>query len=122
MMSTLLRTLLIVASASFLAYVLRMIRRDRFLLRYSFAWVVLGLLGVLAALYPNLVVMVSSTLGFEAPSSFLFLACIFFLMVTSIVFISALSRQARMIERLVQEVSLMKMQESNNKECTSLRG
>lgn len=121
-MSTLLRTLLIVASASFLAYVLRMIRRDRFLLRYSFAWVVLGLLGVLAALYPNLVVMVSSTLGFEAPSSFLFLACIFFLMVTSIVFISALSRQARMIERLVQEVSLMKMQESNNKECTSLRG
>lgn len=107
-MSNLLRFYLIVSSLFFLAYVLHMVRRDRFLLRYSFAWVVLGMLGVIAALFPNIVVEVSARMGFKTPSNFLFVACILFLMVVSLVFVSALSRQAKNIERLVQEVSLLR--------------
>lgn len=109
-MNAYLRIFLIAMSFFFLAYVLQMVRRDRFLLRYSFAWVVLGILGVIAAIAPDAVIIVSTAIGFEASSSFLFLVCILFLMITSLLFIAALSHQSKMIERLVQEVSLLKME------------
>lgn len=108
-MSWLLRIDLVVASVIFLLFVLHKVRQDRFLLQYSFAWVVLGVLGVIAAIFPELVGIIASALGFQAPSSFLFVVSILFLMVISLIFISALSRQQRMIVRLVQEVSLLKM-------------
>lgn len=109
-MTAYLRIFLVIVSVGFLFFVLQMVRRNRILLRYSFSWVVLGVLGVLAALFPDAVEAISTSIGFIAPSSFLFLTCIFFLMVVSFVLAAALSRQSNMIVRLVQEVSLLKMQ------------
>lgn len=113
-----LRLYLIILSMAFLVYVLYMVRRGRLLLRYSFTWVVLGVLGVLAALFPNAVTVVSSALSFETPASFLFFTCIFFIMVSLIVLMSSLSRQAEMTERLVQELSLERMDDDGESQAT----
>ena len=106
-MAFLLRAFLIVLSVGFLFYVLLMVRRDRFLLKYSIVWVVIGILGVIAAIFPEGVGWVSSALGFEMPVNFIFLVVILFLMVASLVFVAALSKQSLLVKQLIQEVSLL---------------
>lgn len=107
-MAPLLQALLIALSVIFLIYVLLMVRRDRFLLKYAIVWVLLAALGVLAAIFPDGVSQLSAALGFEAPVNFIFLVAILFLMVASLVFVAALSKQSLLVRKLVQEVSILR--------------
>ena len=108
-MNWLLQAFLIIVCLSFLLFVLLMIRRDRFLLRYSIIWVLLGVLGLLAAIFPGAVSWLSGLIGFETSVNFVFLVCIVFLFVSALMFVAALSNQAARIKLLIQEVSLLKM-------------
>jgi len=103
-----LRVFLIVVSITFLIYVLLMVRRDRFLLKYSIVWVLLGIFGVIAAFFPEGIGALSNALGFEVPVNFLFLIAILFLMAASLVFVGALSRQAQLTKKLIQELSILR--------------
>lgn len=116
-MNLLLRAFLIIVSIAFLVYVLLMVRRDRFLLKYSIVWVLLGVLGVIAAVFPGGVAWLSAALGFETPVNFVFLICIVFLMAASLVFVAALSKQATLVKKLVQEVSLLKAELGNRNDA-----
>lgn len=107
-MSWLLQVFLVVVCLVFLAYVLLMVRRDRFLLKYAFAWILLDVLGLVGAVFPDSVKWLSLKLGFETPVNFVFLVCIFILVMSSLVFVAALSRQSSLIKELVQEVSLLR--------------
>ena len=107
-MSLPLRIFLVFLSVAFLLYVLVMVRRDRFLLKYSIVWVVLGVLGVIAAIFPDAVAWLSSALGFETPVNFLFLISILFLMAASLVFVAALSKQSLLVKKLMQELSILR--------------
>ena len=115
-MSLPLHLFLIVVSLLFLAYVLLMVRRDRFLLKYSLVWVVLGVLGVIAAFCPEGVSWLSDQLGFELPVNFLFLVTILFLMTASFVFVGALSRQAQQTQKIIQELSMLKAEIDESRE------
>ena len=107
-MSLPLRIFLVTICVAFLCYVLLMVRRDRFLLKYAIVWVLLSVLGVLAAIFPEGVGWLSSLLGFETPVNFAFLVCIVFLMVASFMFVAALSKQSLLVKKLVQEVSILR--------------
>lgn len=113
-MNWLLRAFLIVICVAFLVFVLLMVRRDRFLLKYSIIWVVLGVLGLLAAFFPGAVVWLSLSLGFETPVNFVFLVCIMFLLMASLVFVAALSKQSLRVKELVQEISMLKAEVRGN--------
>lgn len=107
-MSVFLRVFLVIISVAFLFFVLRMVRHDRFLLKYAFLWVLLGILGVLLALFPGSAFWLSQALGFETPVNFVFLVTIVLLMGVSLVYGAALSKQAAQTKTLVQEVSMLK--------------
>ena len=107
-MSLPLRAFLIIVSLAFLFFVLLMVRRNRFLLKYSIVWVVLAVLGVVAAIFPDGIGWISRSLGFETPVNFIFLVAILILMVASLVFVAALSKQSLLIMKLVQEISILR--------------
>lgn len=105
-MSALLRVLLVVAALAFLALVIRMVKRESTLLKYSLVWLFLGVVGLVAALFPSWVFAVSDMLGFEKPVNFIFFACALFLMIVSLGYNVIVSKQAVRIKVLTQELSL----------------
>lgn len=107
-MSIFLRVLVAITSIVFLCFVVQMIRHERFLLKYSFLWLLLGILGFIAVLFPDLVIGLSSVLGFETPVNFLFFACIVILMGVALTLCAVVSRLVKRVTSLTQEVSLLK--------------
>lgn len=107
-MSLGLRILFALVSVGFLFFVLMMIRRRKFLLKYSFFWLALSIVGLIAAIWPDWVLMLSVTLGFEVPVNFLFFVCIILLMGVSLTLCGVVSAQARRLVSLVQEVSILR--------------
>lgn len=103
-----LRIFLFALSVLFLAFVLLRIRRGRYLLKYSLIWIVLSVIGVVSAIFPNWIYEVSYLLGFAAPSNFVYFALIGFLLITNVIFGGILSKQENMLKSLVQEVSILK--------------
>ena len=95
-------------SLAFLFFVALMVRRQRFLLKYSFFWLLLGVVGLIVALWPDGMMALSGALGFEMPVNFLFFCCIIILMGVCLTLCGVVSTQARRIVSLVQEVSILK--------------
>lgn len=106
-MSPSLRIFTILVSVVFLVFVILMLRRGRYLLKYSLLWFVLGLAGLVCAFFPELVYALSDVLGFETPSNFLLFAADFFLIAFCLSLCGVVSRQSLKIKRLVQHVSLL---------------
>ena len=107
-MSFLIQIVSLVTSLVFTWFVILMIRRERFLLRDSFLWILLGVSGVLASLFPGWVFALSALLGFEKPVNFLYFVCIVVLLGVGLVLCAVVSRQARQITHLIQELSILK--------------
>lgn len=100
------RILAIAVSLLFIWFVLHMIRKEHFLLKYAFPWLIMGLLGLGAALFPGWVHALSEALGFETSANFLLFACVAALMAVSLVLCAVVSRQAKRITSLVQAFSI----------------
>lgn len=109
-MSIYLRILVAATSMLFLCFVVQMIRRERFLLKYSFFWLLLGALGLIAAIFPGWVIVLAHSLGFETAVNFLFFTCIVILMGVALTLCAVASRLAKRVTSLTQEVSLVKSQ------------
>ena len=103
-----LRAFVALVSLAFLFFVALMVRRQRFLLKYSFFWLLLGVVGLIVALWPDGMMALSGALGFEMPVNFLFFCCIIILMGVGLTLCGVVSTQARRIVSLVQEVSILK--------------
>ena len=103
-----LRAFVALVSLAFLFFVALMVRRQRFLLKYSFFWLLLGVVGLIVALWPDGMMALSGALGFELPLNFLFFCCIIILMGVCLTLCGVVSTQARRIVSLVQEVSILK--------------
>lgn len=99
---------LFVLSAIFLVFVLLRVRRGRYLLKYSFIWIVLSILGVVASVFPDWVSKLAHVLGFSVPSNFVYFALIGFLLISNIIFCGILSRQEILIKNIIQEISILK--------------
>ena len=92
----------IILCVAFFAYVVHLVARERLLLKYSLLWMALTVVIVLCALFPQPLYSISSFLGFETPSNFMF-----FLLAISLSLSSIASKQALMIKNLVQEQALL---------------
>ena len=103
-----LRAFVALVSLAFLFFVALMVRGQRFLLKYSFFWLLLGVVGLIVALWPDGMMALSGALGFEMPVNFLFFCCIIILTGVCLTLCGVVSTQARRIVSLVQEVSILK--------------
>lgn len=106
-MSLSLRIVLLLVSAAFLLFALRRASRNRHALRSLLLWILLGVIGLLAAVFPGWVFAAADLLGFEKPVNFLFFVCVAFLMVVALLAGVQASREADKNRALVQEMALL---------------
>lgn len=76
-------------------------------MKYSLMWMLLALVLLVCAVFPQVVFFFSDVLGFNAPSNFVFLVGLFLLMGIVLSLSIIVSWQARYIRGLVQKVSLL---------------
>lgn len=79
-MTVWLQLVLIAAVVVFLLSIVRSVKHGCVLLRDALLWLLLGLVGLSAAIWPQWVFSLSWFLGFETPAGFLFFLCIAYLM------------------------------------------
>lgn len=84
-----------------------LVSRRRLLLRYSLIWLALAVIVAIAALFPAPLYCLSDLLGFVTPSNFIFFAALFALMIISLSLSIVVSRQARKITSLIQDLAIV---------------
>lgn len=107
-MSIILRILLLTVSLVFLAYTLYKVRKYKYLLKYALVWIFLSIAGVICAIFPEAVGWISSAIGFDVTSNFVYFVLIGFLLVWNLLLCGVLSRLENTVKMLVQETSLEK--------------
>ncbi len=106
-MTLVLRVVLILFSLFFLMAVVRFIKMRRLQLKYSLLWMILSLIIVLCALFPNLVGACAGLLGIGLASNFVFFVGLICLLGICLSLTYIVSWQARDIRRLIQRLSLL---------------
>lgn len=102
-----LRVLIAVLFVVFLVCVLKLVSRDKLLLKYSLLWLLLFAIGLVGALLPEVVYWISGLTGFISPSNFIFLISIVLLLAISLSLSVAVSRATIAIKNLTQRVAIL---------------
>lgn len=97
----------IVLCFAFLLYVAHLVARERLLLKYSLLWMVLTIIILLCAIFPQPLYGFAHLFGFENPSNFIFFIGLFFLLAIALSLSSIASKQSITIKNLVQEQALL---------------
>lgn len=95
--------------------ILNCIRKNRLNLKYSLIWLATLLAILIAVLIPNLLEEVAKFLGFEVMSNMLFLVAIITLILITLSLTMIVSKQSKMIQLLIQEVSMLKANQKGEK-------
>ncbi|HIR91272.1 MAG TPA: DUF2304 domain-containing protein [Candidatus Limicola stercorigallinarum] len=90
-----------------LLFIVRLVARERLQLKYSLLWLMLGILLLAAALFPDTIFALSERLGFETPSNFIFFVGLFCLLAIALSLSVIVSKQALMIKNLTQRLALV---------------
>ena len=106
-MSIVLQVVLIIGTVAFLLAVLRSVRHGHLDLKYSLLWLLLGVLLLLCAIFPGIVVFFTGLLGIGLPSNFVFMAGLLCTLVICMSLTRIVSGQDRKIRSLIQHVSLL---------------
>lgn len=106
-MNIILQILLLFVSVFFLVFVLYRVRKGKYLLKYSFVWIVLSVIGVFASCFPQILAIISNSLGFYVTSNFVYFVLIVFLLIWNLILCGILSKQETSIKSLVQELSIV---------------
>lgn len=104
---SLIRAALLIASLIFLVVIVKLVASKRLTMKYSFLWLGLILVIIVCGLFPIIPYTLSDWLCFEAPSNFIFLVAIFFLLAIALSLSIIVSKQQRKITTLVQELSIL---------------
>lgn len=97
---------IILISLFFLLYAVKQVKQGSLLLRYSLLWLLLAILLLIVALWPDPIFLISRILGFNASSNFIFLIAIFFLLIISLTHARAISKQAIQTRKLIQRQAI----------------
>ena len=91
----------------FLIHVLRLVSREKMLLKYSLLWIVLCIGALLCDIFPQFIYACSTSIGFVNPANFLFLGAIILLFAISLSLSVAASRHVLAIKNLTQRIALL---------------
>ena len=102
------RILVAVLTAITLLFLLRLVRRGHLRGKYALLWLGVGAAMVGFAIYPDVLVPVSDTLGISYEPAIIFLAAIAFLFLVIVHFSSELSRLEDRTRTLAEELALLR--------------
>ncbi|MBO5072380.1 MAG: DUF2304 domain-containing protein [Eubacterium sp.] len=94
-----------------------LLKKKRLALKYSLLWIFCGVLFLIAAAFPGLLVFITSLVGIEVPTNGLFAIAILFLILILMSITVIVSETSARIKTLVQKISLMekRIRELENK-------
>lgn len=112
-----LRLLIAVVFVSFLLCVIRLVSRDKLLLKYSLLWILLGVVILVCDAFPEIMYWASDVLGFISPSNFIFLVAIALLLAIALSLSVAVSRATVANKNLTQRLALLEKELEERREA-----
>lgn len=105
-MPVLLRVELIILSLVFLFLVLKTIRDKKLLVQYALVWIILAAVMLLFAVIPGFAEFLTTLVGIETTSNFIYLAAIVALLILCFSLTVIVSKQTVKIKSIIQSVSI----------------
>lgn len=115
-MTLVIQVFVIVVCLAFLAFVVRQVGNERFLLRYALLWLALAIVILLCAFFPQPLFNLSRLLGFDTASNFIFFVGVFFIIAICLSLTSIASKQAIKIKNLTQALALLEYAQRKEKD------
>lgn len=100
-----------IAAILLLIIIIILLKRNTISIKSSIAWLLLPIVFLLIAIFPEPLATLSNWLGFEALSNFIFLIAIALLIILCFFLTITISHQQTQITKLIQEVSILKHKE-----------
>lgn len=107
-MPTQLRILAIVLSLFFFIYTIRLVRKDKAEIRHMLKWLILAIVILIGAIFPEEGSKIAHFLGIQTLTSLALFVLVGLLLIISLKYQASLISAERQIKNLVQEVSLLK--------------
>lgn len=107
-MSSILRTILLVGSLGFFAFIVNMVRTKKLELKYALTWLLTSFSFVILTVFPEVLYFITGLMHVELAVNALYLCIIFLLLLIVFSLSVAVSRQALRIKTLIQEIGLIK--------------
>lgn len=105
------KTVLFITVIVFLVFlaglIIYLLHKDRLSIKYSILWLLMIVLAFLILIIPNLLELISKTLGFELVSNMVLCVFIVILLLMSIALTVMITKQKKKITLLVQEVGII---------------
>lgn len=105
-MSISLRIILIIASALTCWYITRKLRKSQIQIMDTVFWLLLTIIFIIMALFPQFVNWISDMMGFMAPVNFIFLVMIFLLLLRCFLLSIKVSQLDDKLKNLVEELAV----------------
>lgn len=105
-----LQIIMIISSLIFLCYIILMLRNKKIELKFTLSWLFTGICFLLFAIFPDSLRLLSNLLRIVEPVNTLFLFTIFFMLLIIFTLTIALSRNARRVKTLTQEIGIIKLE------------
>ncbi|NLV35935.1 MAG: DUF2304 domain-containing protein [Clostridiaceae bacterium] len=105
-----LQIIMIISSLLFLCYIILMLRNKKIELKFTLSWLLTGICFLLFAIFPDLLRLLSNLLHIVEPVNTLFLFIIFLMVLIIFTLTIALSRNARRVKTLTQEIGIIKLE------------
>lgn len=113
-------TFAIIFAVLFELFILNLVRRNKLDEKYSILWIILGVIVLIVALFPNIIITIANWFNVYYPPALMLLFAIIVLG-TYIIHISiTITRQNRMIVKLTQELAITKKDIDEIKKTNSL--
>ena len=106
-MSASMRYSILLAVVVYFVILFTMLRKKRLTMRYALLWLFSGLVLLLLSLFPDLLRLVTVTLGFQVQSNALFSILFFFMLLILMSLTYIVSKQSEYIKRLVQHTAIL---------------
>lgn len=97
-----------IAALILLIFIILSLRKNSMSIKSSLAWLILPIVFILIAIFPEPLTALSHWLGFETLSNFIFLIIIALLIVICFFLTTTISKQQTQITKLIQEISILK--------------
>lgn len=97
-----------IAAILLLVLIIISLKKNRISIKSSITWLLLPIVFLLIAIFPYPLTTLSSLLGFETPSNFIFLIAIALLIILCFFLTVTISRQQDQTTKLIQEISILK--------------
>lgn len=116
-----LRLFLVVSAIAVLYFVVRKIKKSKFETSDSISWLFFIAALVLLAAFPQISYGLSSLLGFDSPSNFIFLCVIAILLIRVFSLTAKVALLRMKVTSLIQEVALDRNERTNSGESGDIR-